>query len=76
MDILNVLWSSKSPLIAWDISKIGNDLSINTVQATLRSLLNKNLIEVADIVYSGTILTRSYRLLITQQDLMIKQLKN
>lgn len=76
MDILNILWSNKEPLIASDISKIGNKLSINTVQATLRTLLNKKLIEIADIVYSGTVLTRRYRPLITQQDLMMEQLKN
>ncbi len=42
----------------------------------LRGLLNKELIEVADIVYSGTVLTRSYRPLITEQDLIMKELKN
>lgn len=42
----------------------------------LRGLLNKELIEVADIVYSGTVLTRSYRPLIIEQDLIMKELKN
>lgn len=76
IDILNILWSNKEPFIASDIAKKGNGLSINTVQAVLRDLLNKELIEVADIVYSGTVLTRSYRPLITEQDLIMKELKN
>lgn len=61
MDILNILWVAENPLIASDIAKEDETLTINTVQATLRKLLQKQLIEVADIVYSGTVLTRSYR---------------
>lgn len=48
-------------MVASDIVKKDDTLTINTVQATLRKLLKKNLIEVADIVYSGTVLCRSYR---------------
>lgn len=61
MDILNILWVAENPIIASDIAKEDETLTINTVQATLRKLLQKQLIEVADIVYSGTVLTRSYR---------------
>lgn len=57
MDILNILWSSDKPLIASDIAKTGNSLSINTVQAVLRNLLSKKLVEVADVVYSGTVIS-------------------
>ena len=57
MDILNILWSSDKPLIASDIAKTGNSLSINTVQAVLRNLLSKKLVEVVDVVYSGTVLS-------------------
>lgn len=61
MDILNILWSSESPLIASEIANNDPSLTINTIQVVLRNLLNKKLIEVADIVYSGTVLCRSYR---------------
>lgn len=61
IDILNILWTNKEPLVASDIVKKDHTLTINTVQATLRKLLKKKLIEVADIVYSGTVLCRSYR---------------
>ena len=36
-------------------------LTINTVQAVLRKLLKKKLIEIDKIVYSGTVLCRSYK---------------
>ena len=61
IDILNILWNNQEAMIASDIVKEDDTLTINTVQATLRKLLKKNLIEVADIVYSGTVLCRSYR---------------
>lgn len=60
IDILNILWNNQKPMVASDIVKKDDTLTINTVQATLRKLLKKNLIEVADIVYSGTVLCRSY----------------
>lgn len=60
-DIMKILWESDKPLIASEIVKRQDDLNINTVQATLRALIKKNAIEVADIVYSGTVLSRSYR---------------
>lgn len=72
-EILGILWSSNMPLIASDIVKSDSSLNINTVQAILRKLLNKKLIEVAEIVYSGTVLTRSYRPLINQKDLLLQQ---
>ena len=64
-DIMKILWESDKPLIASEIEKKQDDLNINTVQATLRALMKKNAIEVADIVYSGTVLSRSYRPIIS-----------
>ena len=61
MDILNILWQAEQPLVASEIAKKDDTLTINTVQANLRKLLKKELVEVADIVYSGTVLSRSYR---------------
>ncbi len=43
-------------------------MNINTVQSCLKVLLKENLIEVADIVYSGTVLSRSYRPLISRDE--------
>lgn len=61
MDILNILWNAEEPLVASEIARREETLTVNTVQATLRKLLKQELIEVADIVYSGTVLSRSYR---------------
>lgn len=67
-DVMNNLWDAKEPIIASEIVKTGTDLNINTVQAALRSLIKKNYIEVAEIVYSGTVLTRSYRAIVKREE--------
>lgn len=67
-DVMNILWDAKEPIIASEIVKTGTDLNINTVQAALRSLIKKNYIEVAEIVYSGTVLTRSYRAIVKRKE--------
>lgn len=61
VDVLNVLWDAGKPMIASDIVNRDKVLSINTVQTVLRELLKKGYVEVADIVYSGTVLCRSYK---------------
>ena len=58
------------PLIASEILKRNDSLNINTVQACLRALVNKQFIKVADIVYSGTVLTRSYTPLVSREDFL------
>lgn len=67
-DVMNILWDAKEPIIASEIVKTGTDLNINTVQAALRSLIKKNYIEVAEIAYSGTVLTRSYRAIVKREE--------
>ena len=67
-DVMNILWDAKEPIIASEIVKTGTDLNINTVHAALRSLIKKNYIEVAEIVYSGTVLTRSYRAIVKREE--------
>ncbi len=56
------------------IVKARPDLTMNTVQAVLRKLLNNNFIEVADIVYSGTVLSRSYRDAISQTEYTLQKM--
>ena len=71
VDIMNILWENEKPLIASEIADARPDLTINTVQAVLRKLLKYQLIEVADIVYSGTVLSRSYRPTITSEEFAV-----
>ncbi len=80
LDVLEVLWTSEKSLLASDIIKLKPSLSISSVQLSLRNLLKKDIIEIAEIVYSGTVLSRSYRPLLSKQELMnlniISQFKN
>ena len=48
----------------------------NTVQPVLRKLLKKELVQVADIVYSGTVLSRSYIRSISRQQLSLYRLSS
>ena len=59
-EIMEVLWTSPKSLVASEIAKKGGGMSLNTVQASLRKLLKNGLIKVNEIVYSGTVLSRSY----------------
>jgi predicted transcriptional regulator len=73
MDVMKILWRSKEPLVASEIAKKGDSLSNNTVQSVLRKLLEKKYIVVADIVYSGTVLTRSYKPIVLKKDILLEQ---
>lgn len=71
-DVLEELWNSERPLLASDITKLNSALSISSVQLSLRNLLEKEIIEVADIVQSGTVLSRSYRPIVSREELFLQ----
>ena len=48
-DILDILWESGKSMVASEITSMRDDLSINTVQAVLKKLLQKKLIAVDEI---------------------------
>ena len=73
LEIMQLLWHADHPLIASEIAAMKPDLTVNTVQSVLRNLLKHKYREVAKIVYSGTVLTRSYRPLITEQEFGVNQ---
>ncbi len=75
-DVLEILWNSEKPLLASDITKLDPSLSISSVQLALRNLLSKNIIEVADIVYSGTVLSRNYRPTLSREDFLINSFRS
>ena len=75
-DILNILWNSEKGLIASEIVKEQEGLTINTVQAILKKLLRRNLIKVDQIVYSGTVLSRSYVPTLTEAEFETKLIEN
>lgn len=74
-DIMSVLWLSGESLTASAIAEKGNGLSINTVQVGMRNLMKKKYIEVDKIVYSNTVLTRSYKPIISAEQYAADQLQ-
>lgn len=68
LEVMKVLWDSEMPLVASDIAKRHGKLNLSTVQAALRVLIKEKIVEVADIVYSGTVLTRAYRPTISRDE--------
>ncbi len=65
LDIMKILWNAEKPMTALEICHSIEDTTMNTIQAVLRKLLRTNYIAVADIVYSGTVLCRSYKAAVT-----------
>ena len=68
LQVMEALWNAEKGLTASEIVNSHDDLQINTVQASLRSLAKKQYIKVGDIVYSGTVLARKYVPIITKQE--------
>ena len=60
LDVMQALWGADASMTASEIIRDHPELNINTVQSCLKQLLKKEYIRVADIVYSGTVLCRSY----------------
>lgn len=74
-DVMMVFWKENRSMTASGIVEANPSLSINTVQLAVKNLMKKGFIEVADIVYSGTVLSRSYRYLIRSEDYAAARLK-
>lgn len=68
LEVMKVLWETAETLSATDIPEYNPKLNINTIQVVLRNLLKKSYIEVADIVYHNTVLTRVYKPLLTRDE--------
>ncbi|MDO5346432.1 MAG: BlaI/MecI/CopY family transcriptional regulator [Lachnospiraceae bacterium] len=68
--IMEILWNANSGMTASAIVNAREDLQINTVQASLRSLMKKKYIKVGEIVYSGTVLSRSYVPIVSREEYM------
>ena len=58
--ILNMLCEANRPMMAQDLIEENKRLPQSTVQVTFRRLLSRGLIEVAEIGYSGHVLSRAY----------------
>ncbi len=67
LDIMKVLWKSEKALSASDIAKNNPSLNLNTVRSCLQAMLKNGVIVVDDVVYSGTVLSRSYKPVLTAE---------
>ncbi|MBS7578440.1 MULTISPECIES: BlaI/MecI/CopY family transcriptional regulator [unclassified Enterococcus] len=76
LQLMTVLWNSSIALSANDISNINPDLNKNTIQVVLKKLLDKDLIKVDNIGYSGTVLTRLYVPVVSQEAYVSQSLTN
>lgn len=74
-EIMCVMWDADRPLLASEIVNAKEELNINTVQSALKSLIEKNYIEVADITHSRTVLARTYQPLVSKE-VYLKELCN
>ena len=67
LDIMKVLWKSEKALSASDIAKNNPSLNLNTVRSCLQAMLKNGVIVVDDVVYSRTVLSRSYKPVLTAE---------
>ena len=74
LDIMNVFWKNGEPMIASEIVAKSPELSISTVQISLKKLMEKGYLQVADIVYSGKVLTRRYEAIRTTNSYIIDEI--
>lgn len=68
LEVMEILWDAGKSMTASEIVNASGKMQINTVQASLRSLVSKKYIEVGQIVYSGTVLSRSYIPTVTREE--------
>ena len=72
-EVLSILWENETGLTAKQIHEINPDLVLSTVQSVLKKLVKKDLLKVDEIVYSGTVLTRSYIPTLNKENFILKQ---
>lgn len=61
IEILNILCSCEEAMTSAEIVEAGERLSQSTVQAVLRKMLRKGLVETKEVKHSGNVLSRAYR---------------
>ncbi len=76
IDILYALWKAERPLLASEISEADEKLKLATVHTTLKRMLDKKVIEVADFVKSGNVFGRRYTPTITLQEFELNKLSS
>ncbi|MDR1800985.1 MAG: BlaI/MecI/CopY family transcriptional regulator [Lachnospiraceae bacterium] len=76
LDVMFVFWNTNEALTASDVFTKNPNLNFNTIQAVLKKLLKYEYIRVAGIVYHGTVLTRTYTAVLSNEEYLISQLQD
>lgn len=71
LEVLEILWEHEEGLTAKQIVETDPDLILSTVQSVLNKLKKRGLVTVGEIVYSGTVLTRSYQATVTREKFIL-----
>ena len=71
-DVMKILWDENRPMHASEIVKTSLNLNINTVQASLKKLVEEGYVEIPGISYSGKVLARQYQAKISRDEYMKK----
>ena len=66
-DTLNVLWEAERPLLISEIVKL-SEMSVTTVQFSIKALLKKGYVKKADIIQNRTVLAQTYIPAITREE--------
>lgn len=66
LQVMEILWNADDSMTSKEIFE-KCDFSRNTVDASIRRLLKLNYIEACSIVYSGTVLSRAYKSILTKE---------
>jgi predicted transcriptional regulator len=75
LEVMTVFWGAKKPLIIQEIVDREPQLNKNTVAATVKKLLSKNYIEVAEVVYHGRVLARAFQPILKKEDYLLSQME-
>lgn len=60
LEVMGILGSAGRDLICTEIINAGSELTMSTVQATLRKLLFAGYVEAVGVTHSGSVLSRTF----------------
>ncbi|MHC5268841.1 BlaI/MecI/CopY family transcriptional regulator [Enterococcus sp. LJL98] len=72
-ELLDIFWKNDKSYTAKQIQDESPDLALSTIQTTLKKLVQKGLVKVDEIVYSGTVLSRSYVVCTSKEEFILNQ---
>lgn len=71
LEIMEFLWNSPKSMTASEIASSVHNMTSNTAQTILRKMLRNGLIKIEKIVYSHTVLCRSFLPAFTKEDYLL-----